>query len=234
MHPESCREFAAHTALAIDHLFMEVRRHLRHAPPDGSPSSDAPTGRLDAALRSLERAGKLASDLRSYAARNPAFAPEPVPAQLVLTIADELRRVLDPRIQVMAAVSRNCAPVRANTRALREILLALVSNARDAMPEGGLLGLSARPTTAPDGAAAVEICVVDSGIGMPEDGVAPALQPFYSSRSDTPLRGLGLAVVDGLVRQFGGELRLRSFPGVGTTVKIRLQAWQPADDGPAG
>ena len=96
MHPESCREFAEDTALAIDHLFMEVRRHLHHAPPDGSPSSDAPTGRLDAALRSLERAGKSASDLRSYAARNPAFAPEPVPAQLVLTIADELRRVLDP------------------------------------------------------------------------------------------------------------------------------------------
>jgi signal transduction histidine kinase len=67
-------------------------------------------------------------------------------------------------------VSRNCSPVRANAHGLKEVLLALVSNARDAMPDGGRLGLSARPTNGPDGT---------------------------------------------------------------TTVKLTLQAWPPADDGPA-
>nr|WP_297355772.1 ATP-binding protein [uncultured Caldimonas sp.] len=189
--------------------------------------------RIDGALQSLSRAQKLVTDLQCYSARSPRFHCEAVPAQMVMTVAEDLRSVLDPGIQVMAAVSRDCVPIRANADALKEVLLALASNARDAMPDGGLLGLSARPCMAPDGATGVEICVVDSGMGMGDDGIARAREPFYSSRSDAPLRGMGLAAVDGLVRQFGGELSLRSFPGVGTTVKIRLQAWQPADDGPA-
>jgi two-component system, cell cycle sensor histidine kinase and response regulator CckA len=117
--------------------------------------------------------------------------------------------------------------------ALDEMVLNLVSNARDAMPEGGSIRLSVEPWTAgPDESARppwmprgefVRVAVADSGIGMCEATKARALEPFFTTKPAGAGTGLGLPMVYGLAKQQGGYLELESEPGRGTTVSLYFQ-----------
>jgi CheY-like chemotaxis protein len=110
-------------------------------------------------------------------------------------------------------------------------ILNLSVNARDAMPEGGTLTISAmadevgaghRSKLAP--ARYIRISVADTGLGMDEATLARAVEPFFSTKGIGRGTGLGLSMVEGLAAQLGGALSIRSKPGVGTHVDL----WLPA------
>jgi len=107
------------------------------------------------------------------------------------------------------------APVLGNPAQLKQVMLNLVLNAMEAMPDGGELSIEVYP--ADDGAM---IAVTDTGVGMDEETLAQIFDPFYSTKQDGT--GLGLAVTYGIVEGHGGRITVESQPGVGTCFSIWL------------
>src|SRR3954470_20997973 len=125
------------------------------------------------------------------------------------------------------------ARVMGDESELREVLVNLVFNAVDAMPQGGTLTLSTR-----ESAGGVEIAVADTGTGMPEDVRSRVFDPFFTTKGKAGM-GLGLAVSYGIVRRHEGGFEVESEVGKGTTFRLRLPAPaagakpEPAAEAPA-
>ena len=116
--------------------------------------------------------------------------------------------------------------MRSDTHQLEMALLNLAMNARDAMPNGGAITLSARPERItrgpPEPGDYVCLSVADEGEGMDEATLARATEPFFTTKGAGKGTGLGLSLVHGLVEQSGGRFALRSRKGVGTTADLSL------------
>jgi signal transduction histidine kinase len=136
-----------------------------------------------------------------------------------------LRGALDRNTEVRVQVDDLCPLLWVDVRALEHALISLVTNARDAMPEGGRLGLHAGPTDLIDGSPGVAIAVTDTGFGMPPDVASCAASPFFTTKVNRPMAGLGLAAVQGFTRQSGGSMALQTAQGTGTTVTLNLPAF---------
>ena len=138
-------------------------------------------------------------------------------------MAERLRGALDDRIEVKVEVERGCAACHADARALDDALLNLVVNARDAMPHGGCIGLSAQDgCRLADESPAVALSISDSGVGMTAEVAERAATPFFTTKTNAPWAGMGLAAVQGFVTQSGGSMAVRSSPHAGTTVTLYL------------
>ncbi|MEQ8486664.1 MAG: ATP-binding protein [Pseudomonadales bacterium] len=121
--------------------------------------------------------------------------------------------------------------VRADPSLLQSAVINLAINARDAMPDGGVLTIGAAAVEV-DARTAVEldvepaeyvrVVVTDTGIGIPPDQLPRVMEPFFTTKPPGAGTGLGLSMVYGFVRQSGGGMRLRSQPGQGTTVELYL------------
>ena len=115
-------------------------------------------------------------------------------------------------------------PAAARPSELRELLTNLVFNAVDALPDGGTITLSCH-LDAPDGVPPrVALSVRDTGTGMPEDVRLRCLEPFFTTKGQAGT-GLGLSMVFGTVRRWGGDMTIHSAPGEGTTVTLFLPAF---------
>jgi PAS domain S-box-containing protein len=127
-------------------------------------------------------------------------------------------------LSLSVTVADRLPPLRADNRALKQVLLNLLSNAVKFTPRGGSITLSA--AREPDGG--VSISVADTGIGIATDDIAKAMEPFGQVDSSLTRRyqgaGLGLPISRSLVELHGGRLELDSQPGVGTTARVRLPA----------
>jgi PAS domain S-box-containing protein len=144
-----------------------------------------------------------------------------------------LRRLVPENIEVCVDVSPSLPQVWADPGAVEQILLNLVTNARDAMPSGGTLTIAARSATVQEHEAArrelgtgdsfVVLTVTDTGVGMDEATQARAFEPFFTSKAVGAGTGLGLAMVYGLVKQMGGSVSLRSRRGNGTMIRVELR-----------
>jgi CheY-like chemotaxis protein len=125
---------------------------------------------------------------------------------------------------------------QADPNQLEMAILNLSVNARDAMPDGGTLTISAKVDAVGNGHRSklppgpyVRLSVADTGIGMDEATLARAVEPFFSTKGIGRGTGLGLSMVDGLAAQLGGSLAIDSKPGLGTCIDL----WLPATDAPA-
>jgi len=122
----------------------------------------------------------------------------------------------------------------ADANQIEMALLNLALNARDAMPDGGTLTISAERHADEKGASDapewVQLSVIDTGSGMDKATVARAVEPFFSTKGVGRGTGLGLSMVHGLAAQLGGDLAIESEPGRGTAVRLRLQAADSAPD----
>ncbi len=136
---------------------------------------------------------------------------------------ETIRQLLPPGITVEMEAADPGLIVHADATAVEQMLVNLVTNARDAMPNGGTVTISARSlASAGHAAAVVEIAVADSGVGMTQDVLEHAFEPFFTTKAPGEGSGLGLAMIYGLVKQHGGTVELRSEPGAGTTAFLRL------------
>jgi PAS domain S-box-containing protein len=156
--------------------------------------------------------------------------------ELVSSIEVTLRRIVGDRVELVMDVAPALGSVRADPTQLEDVILSLVVNARDAMGDGGRIVL----TLAEAGAADVDprlgldprrerylrLTVHDTGTGMTPEVQAHLFEPFFSTKG--PGKGLGLAAVYGVVKQAGGDVRVRSAPGRGTSVEVYL----PRTDAP--
>ncbi|MEM9070344.1 MAG: ATP-binding protein [Myxococcota bacterium] len=153
-------------------------------------------------------------------------------AHVVRDTLPVIENLLPPEILLRARFPGKLPPVLADTGQLRQVILNLCLNARDAMPEGGELSLSLRSVESRDQDGlrrkGVEFCVEDQGVGMTAEVQRRVFEPFYSTKQQREGAGLGLPMVDGIIRRHGGAVTLESAPGHGTVVRV----WIPSVDRP--
>jgi len=177
------------------------------------------------ALRAALRGADLTRRLLAFS-RQQRLEPRVVKVDVRLEDMRELiARTLGRSIRVESRLEATW-PIRVDPGQLEDALLNLAINARDAMPEGGTLTLSARDVQVagdPPGLAPgdyVEVAVADTGTGMSEDVARHAFEPFFTTKQSGKGTGLGLAMVYGFAQQSGGTAVLRSADGEGTTVAL--------------
>jgi PAS domain S-box-containing protein len=184
---------------------------------------------LRAALESAERAKTLVQRLLAFARRQPLqLGPVDVSA-MIGGMIDLVASTSGPRVRVSTDVEDGLPAAVAERNQLEMALLNLCVNARDAMPEGGDLSISAKKVVLDTGASGelhpgeyVSIAVSDTGAGMTPDVAAKAIEPFFSTKGIGKGTGLGLSMVHGLASQLGGKMLIMSKVGLGTTIELTL------------
>jgi signal transduction histidine kinase len=175
---------------------------------------------LQAAQRSVERGEKLTQQLLAFSRRQP-LRPELVAVNdLLAEMAPLLRQAVGGAVEISLDFVAALPPCRIDPTQFGAAVLNLAVNARDAMPRGGALTLSTRAA----GAGWIELAVRDTGQGMPADVLERVFEPFFTTKPGGKGSGLGLAQVYGFAQQSGGEARVESTPGGGTTVRLLLPA----------
>jgi signal transduction histidine kinase len=194
-----------------------VRRH---------PESPAAREHLDAIITEVDRLDRRISHLLSFSRPAP-YRPMPESVSrlvqgLLPAFAEPLR---EHRVELQVDLPPTLPEVRVDPMQLEQALLELVSNALDAMPDGGRLRIAAEGWNGAGVPPEVAIEVSDTGGGIPEHLLATVCEPFFTTRQEGT--GLGLAIAKRFVEQNGGRLEIESRPGAGTTARVRL----PAGDG---
>lgn len=180
------------------------------------------------AIQSAERARTLVQRLLAFARRQPLQPVAVDVGELVNSMADLLASTTGPQVRVVVDMADDLPPARADLNQLEMALLNLGVNARDAMPEGGTLRISAtresiRHTTGTLNVGHyVRLSVADNGIGMDDATLVRAVEPFFSTKGIGKGTGLGLSMAHGLAAQLGGALIINSQPAVGTNVELWL------------
>ncbi len=188
---------------------------------------------VGAAARASRRGADLTSKLLAFSRRQ-VLKPTALDAGMLLrSLADMLRRTLDQRIRIEVDAPPDCPPVLADASQLESALLNIAINARDAMPDGGLLWFACRevPARSPDlpaelaeveGTSYVAIAVGDTGSGMNDEVKERAFEPFFTTKDAGRGTGLGLSTVYGFAKQSKGAVTLDSGAGRGTTITLFL------------
>jgi len=195
-------------------------------------------GRLSEAERYIAAAEDAAGRAASLTHRLLAFSRQQTldprivaPNTLVADMRDLIQRTVGPHIEVISELAADLWPTRCDPNQLESALLNLAINARDAMQDGGTLMLQTQNRPIDERAARerdmvagdyVSIAVTDSGTGMAPDVIAKAFDPFFTTKPLGQGTGLGLSMIYGFAKQSGGQVRIRSVVGEGTTVRIFL------------
>ena len=158
---------------------------------------------------------------------------------LIGDLSGFLRRILPADVEIVTASEEDLPDVRADVHATEQILFNLVTNARDAMPDGGVLRIETRRVHLTEDQrqawgsvrAGEHVClsVGDTGVGMDEETRTHMFEPFFTTKPAGKGTGLGLSTVYGLVKQHGGGIDVDSEPGKGT----RFRIYFPTADGVA-
>ena len=200
-----------------------MRKHARHDP--------ASTRFIDGAMQGAQRGAALTQRLLAFARRQELKIRPTNLRDLIVGMQGLIEQSLGPKIEIRIDLPPSLPPVSADENQIELALLNLTVNARDAMPDGGVLEIAAAESAAPgeSGLTAgryVRLTVSDTGCGMDAETLAKAVEPFFSTKELGKGTGLGLSMVHGLAVQLGGTLRLASAMGRGTTAEV----WLPVSE----
>jgi signal transduction histidine kinase len=183
--------------------------------PEGMPQRED----LEEIQRAAQRAERLTRQLLTFARRQVMRIETVDLCEVVRSIRGMLGRLLGEDIEVRIELEESPARVRVDVGQIEQVIVNLATNARDAMPRGGLLRIRVE---AQRDANQVLLTVSDTGRGMDAETRRRALEPFFTTKEAGRGTGLGLSTTYAIVEQFGGRLALESAPGAGTTVSIYL------------
>jgi two-component system, cell cycle sensor histidine kinase and response regulator CckA len=205
-------------------IIMGYAEVLRNSLPPGSAGVD----QANMVLSSSQRAAELTRQLLAYSRRQ-ALKPQ---AFLLNEAVDRMRvlleRLIGDDIELVTTLrARN--PVFSDPGQIEQVILNLAFNARDAMPNGGRLTLETRDVAVGPGAELglaagtyVALIVRDTGTGIPQEIVPRIFEPFFTTKEVGKGTGLGLATVEGIVRQSGGAVQVETSEPGGTTFSVFL------------
>ncbi len=192
------------------------------------------------------RAGNLMRQLLIFS-RKHAVNKQPVDLnQQITDLTGMLGRLVGKTIRLEVSLAPGLPALNADPVMMEQILMNLSLNARDAMPEGGVLAISTATVVFGDGEAAgnpdrrpgkfVCLAVSDTGCGMTPGSIQRIFEPFYTTKAPGVATGLGLATVFGIVQEHSGWIEVESQPGAGSRFRVYLPPGsdRPAGTGPAG
>jgi signal transduction histidine kinase/DNA-binding response OmpR family regulator len=217
------------------------------SPEDGSRSY------VEEIRKSGERAASLTRQLLAYS-RKQILTPRVLRlGEIIRQMEGLVRRLIGEDLDFVAALDPEAGRICADQGQVEQVILNLVVNARDAMPDGGKLTIgTGNAEVRPDFIAVdaslrpgkyVVLSVTDTGMGMDEEVKSRLFEPFFTTKGQSQGTGLGLSTVYGIVSQSGGAVTVHSEPGKGATFKVyfpaaagaedSVPAPQPGEEGPA-
>lgn len=194
---------------------------------------------IESAQRAAERGAKLTQQLLAFSRRQPLQSSMHDPNALISAFESVLRRACGETVDLHLSLGSRMGAVKVDGAQFEAVLLNLVVNARDAMPEGGMLTIATKSRILEKDEAKmfgmpvgryVAIEVQDTGIGMAPDIASRVFEPFFTTKEVGKGTGLGLSQVYGFITQSGGHIDVESVPGLGTTITMLL----PAHEGDVG
>jgi signal transduction histidine kinase len=224
-------------AIAGSHYLLD--QQFRMAFPADHPARAYLRNAMDAA----ERGEKLTNQLLAFSRKQKIDIRPTDLRQVIAAAVTMVSSALGPDIRLEWSVHQDDIFIRSDATQLELAIINLAMNARDAMPQGGVFTISTADASVADAGNSenvaedfVSISATDTGTGMSAEVSARAVEPFFTTKPQGKGTGLGLAQVYGFVRQCGGEFRLTSVPGEGTTVDMTfarssrpaMRASQPA------
>ena len=190
---------------------------------------------IEQVRRACARATDLARQLLIFSRQQLVDPPVLDLNEVVEETEKMLRPVLGARVELVLRPTRPLGGVKIDRGSLDQVIMNLVVNARDAMPNGGRLTLATAAALLADrrghNGTYVKLGVSDEGIGMDAATRARVFEPFFTTKGPGKGTGLGLATVRGIVEQAGGFVEVRSEPGEGTTFEVFLPCVQAAQPG---
>src|SRR5260221_2312680 len=204
------------------------------------PVDDASQRMVTAALRGTTRAALLTERLLAFSRRQPLAPRSTALNKLVAGMSELLKRIIGEAITIETVLAGSLWQTFADVNQLENALINLAVNARDATPDGSRITIEMANCYLDESYVAmhgdvragqyVGVFVTDTGIGMSEDVVAKAFQPFFTTKGVGHGTGLGLSQVYGYLKQSGGHVKIYSEVGNGTTVKLYLPRDHAKDD----
>ena len=186
--------------------------------------------KVESIMRSALRGAELTDHLLSFAGRQTLY-PKPLELGDFIAMCSRLfDRTLGENIRIEARIWPGCWPVYVDPGQFENALLNLAINARDAMPKGGTITMSASNCRLDEDASEfelspgdyVEVAIADEGTGIPDDILEHVVEPFFTTKPIGTGSGLGLSMVYGFARQSHGHLRIDSAAGRGTRISLLL------------
>ncbi len=229
---ESIGQLAGGVAHDFNNLLTAIIGNAELA-RDSLPPTAPARRELDAALDAADRSAALARQLLAFARRTE-LAPRVVRVDALLhDVSALLRRLIGEHITLTVETEPELRPAEVDVTSVEQAIVNLVVNARDAMPGGGQIVLTARNVHVSHGDTDhahgvpvgdwIVLAVRDTGSGMSRDVLDRAFEPFFTTKAVGKGTGLGLAMVYGTVAQHNGHLWVESAPGHGTAVRLFLK-----------
>ena len=207
---------------------------LEHVPPGSEARHLAESVR-----RATDRAAALTQQLLSFSRRHTAVTNRVDLNRLITGMEDMLRRLLGPQITINLALQPDLAMITADESQVSQVIMNLAVNARDAMPKGGTLTVTTANVVLGDEhldmipGPHVLLTVEDTGHGMSSEVRDRLFEPFFTTKALGHGTGLGLSMVQGIVRRCGGQIQLDSEPGAGTRFRVYFPGETRGDVVPA-
>ncbi|GHG94870.1 hybrid sensor histidine kinase/response regulator [Pseudodonghicola xiamenensis] len=201
---------------------------------------DQDYGDLVQIRQNANRAGSLVGQLLAFS-RKQTLRPQVVDLRDTLSdLTHLLNRLVGEKVTLTLSHDPVLRPIRADKRQLEQVLMNLVVNARDAMPQGGEIRIETEVlsldmplerdrATVPAGDY-VTVKVRDEGVGIPRDKLQKIFEPFYTTKRTGEGTGLGLSTAYGIIKQTGGYIFVDSVEGVGTEFTLYFPAYEPREE----
>ena len=213
-----CVELARAIAHEFNNVLSAISGYTQLARAEIDPASPTQS-HLTEVVRACDRGAAMTARLMAYSRSGQGDPRTLDVSACVRDMLPMLQRLLGPRVELVTELDGGLPPVAVDPDQVRRLLVNLAVNARDAMPEGGVLRIATRRRR--DG---VELVVSDTGTGMDEEVRHRVFEPFFTTKPEGTGSGLGLATVHGIVTGSGGRIAVESAPGAGTTFSIALPA----------
>ena len=226
---EAVGRLAGGIAHDFNNLLMVIRGYAEIVMEEDSATPPVRKS-VETIVRTTESAASLTRQLLSFS-RKHVFSPQALDLNsLVNRMSEMLLGVLRDEMEFVIKLDPEACSISADPGQIEQVIMNLVVNARDAMPQGGKLTLETalippeaaraqRPSALPRGDY-VMLAVTDTGIGMDRDTQSRIFEPFFTTKSKDEGTGLGLSVVYNIVRASGGHVRVSSEPGRGSTLQV--------------
>jgi two-component system cell cycle sensor histidine kinase/response regulator CckA len=223
---EAVGRLAGGVAHDFNNLLMVITGYS-HMLLEAMHPSDPARQDLEQVVKASERATDLTRQLLAFSRRQGVRATLVNLNALVQEMDRMLRRVLGEDIELITRLAPELKTVRADPGQIEQVILNMVVNARDAMPSGGQLLIETANAEQPN-RDCVTISISDTGIGMDSEVLSRVFEPFFTTKAHGT--GLGLATSYGIIKENGGDLRVDSTPGKGTTFHIELPVIEQAPE----